>query len=483
MAHVRCQYREARDLYKKCIQTSPDHLAAVYLYTQCLIHERSFSTAVRVIEEAPPQLREEPQVMKLLATGYLATGEHDHQAKAACDRLVIRTPEDFEAWAMRAEVYSRFEKVGYPKETFESYEAMFDLVKDSAAACARVTPQMWNNWGTMLAVYGDPGLAQEAYVRGINSLEEKQRLGDAVGQAAKDLDAAHITLKFNRAWLAASTGGDMLEAIHVYIGLAERCKWFADAFLQLGLEWQRVGKTDEAMRNFQEAMKHSPFMGKLLCSEALRESGKYPEALKWGDRAARHARHDQIHYACVFAGNLYFEASNHYKTKSSSKDGYLRKAMKYFVKALAAKKDCQFAANGIGMVFAERGKFELAKQAFQSVVNHQGMEDNPSVHINLAHSYVQANTSENDIRKAIDLYRAAKNLDPEDKNVRAYIAKAHFMLQEYEDCRDVLAEAIFFKSCMGQVCGLAYVQMPAHNTGRTLSVAAWLTLFANQRFY
>ena len=56
------------------------------------------------------------------------------------------------------------------------------------------------------------------------------------------------------------------------------------------------------------------------------------------------------------------------------------KAMKYFVKALAAKKaffrrllavgqveslrkegslseDCQFAANGIGMVFAERGKF------------------------------------------------------------------------------------------------------------------------------
>ncbi|CAE7038087.1 CLIP1 [Symbiodinium sp. CCMP2592] len=80
MEHALGRFSEARELYKQCVQINPDHLAGVYVFAQCLVHERYFSQAVTVLEKAPPQLRKEPQVKKLLTAAYLATGEHDKQA-------------------------------------------------------------------------------------------------------------------------------------------------------------------------------------------------------------------------------------------------------------------------------------------------------------------------------------------------------------------------------------------------------------------
>ncbi|CAE7342289.1 ctr-9 [Symbiodinium natans] len=399
LEHAQGRFAEARDLYKKCVQTNPDHLVGVYNFAQCLVHERSFSNAVTVLEQAPQQLRQEPEVLKLLTAAYLATGEHDKQASKISDDLVEARPDDIEAWAMRAEAYSRLEKMLTPKETIESYEQMARLMKDPEA-WAKVTPQMWNNLGTVRAMHGDPAQAKEAYDHGMERVEEMQQLGDASGQSEKDLRVAEITMRFNKAWLAENQAqeGDMLQAIGEYLALTEEVKWFADALLQLGGQWQRLGRTEEALRNFQEAMKNSPFLGKLLCSEALRAAGKYEEALKWGERAAKQAQSNEHYYACVFVGNLFYEASANHKTGPTMSDDYLKKAMEYFVKALEVKKDCQFAANGLGMVFAKRGKMDLAKQTFQSVVQHKAMDENPSAYINLAHVYLESTGKDADIR-------------------------------------------------------------------------------------
>ncbi|CAE7410524.1 CTR9, partial [Symbiodinium necroappetens] len=374
MEHAQGRFSEARELYKQCVQINPDHLAGVYVFAQCLVHERYFSQAVTVLEKAPPQLRKEPEVKKLLTAAYLATGEHDKQAATVSDSLVTMCPEDIEAWAMRAEAYSRLEKIVKPKVTIDSYERMAKLMQASPEARAKVTPQMWNNLGTIRAMHGDPADAKEAYDSGMERVESLQQLGEAqAGQSEKDLRVAEITMRFNKAWLAESQPqeGEMQEAVRLYLALTEEVKWFADAFLQLGGLWQRVGKKEEALRNFQQAIKYSPFLGKLLCSEALRASGKYEEALKWGEKAARGAQANESQYANVFVGNLCYEASTHHKTPPQMIDTYLKKALTYYLKALDAKKDCQFAANGIGIVFAKRGKMDCAKQFFESVMNHQ----------------------------------------------------------------------------------------------------------------
>ena len=65
------------------------------------------------------------------------------------------------------------------------------------------------------------------------------------------------------------------QAVRLYLALTEEVKWFADAFLQLGGLWsapqdwevarhilahgklrQRVGKKEEALRNFQQVRSH-----------------------------------------------------------------------------------------------------------------------------------------------------------------------------------------------------------------------------------
>eukprot|EP00439_Symbiodinium_sp_Y106_P014669 s4937_g2.t1 len=368
-------------------------------------------------------------------------------AATVSDSLVTMCPEDIEAWAMRAEAYSRLEKIAKPKVTIDSYERMAELMQASPESRAKVTPQMWNNLGTIRAMHGDPAEAKEAYDSGMERIESLQQLGEAqAGHSEKDLRVAEITMRFNKAWLAESQPqeGNMNQAVQGYLALTEGVKWFADAFLQLGGQWQRVGNKEEALRNFREAIKYSPFLGKLLCSEALRASGKYEEALKWGEKAARAAQANEFHYAQVFVGNLCYEASTNHKTPPPERDAYLKKAMDYYLRALELKKDCQFAANGVGMVFAKRGKMEIAKEFFNSVMNHQAMQENPSVYINLGHVLLEFGRPA-DIRKALDCYYEAKGKDPEDKSVRSYIAQAHFMLEEFEAASCSLAEAVYYR--------------------------------------
>merc|ERR1712127_12029 len=88
----------------------------------------------------------------------------------------------------------------------------------------------------------------------------------------------------------------------------------------------------------------------------------------------------------------------------------MHKALWNFTKALEHKKDSHYAANGIGMVFARRGKLDFARRTFQSVMQHHAMAGDPSVFINLGHTYLEAGGD--DARKAIALYERAKSCGP-----------------------------------------------------------------------
>ena len=172
------------------------------------------------------------------------------------------------------------------------------------------------------------------------------------------------------------------------------------------------------------------------------------------------ASEKEEHYALVFQGNLYFEATNHFKTPSADKDSFLRKATECYYKALENQKDCHFAANGIGMVFARRGKCDQAKLTFQSVLQHRAMGENPSLYVNLAHTYMEhgalgkkkevddpaESEQESDeritaTRRAIYFYQMAKKLQPEDVSVSLHIAKGYNNLKAYDDAAAILSEA------------------------------------------
>merc|ERR1719326_810470 len=92
------------------------------------------------------------------------------------------------------------------------------------------------------------------------------------------------------------------------------------------------------------------------------------------------------------------------------------------------------------MVFAQRGKLDFAKRTFQSVMQHNGMVGDPSVYINLGHTYLLSGSEH--VRKAITLYERAKKLNPKDLTIRLYLAKGYFGLKEYERSANILSDAV-----------------------------------------
>merc|ERR1719382_1132055 len=201
-----------------------------------------------------------------------------------------------------------------------------------------------------------------------------------------------------------------------------------------------MGEADQAVQRYQEAMKQNPVLAALMQAEAFRHRGDYTRALQSAEVAVRHAGTKQFHYAHVSLGNLYYEVATASKTKPKDRDQYLCKALRNFIQALGHEKDSHYAANGIGMVFAQRGKLDFARRTFQSVMQHRAMASDPSVYINLGHTYLRKGGD--DARKAIALYERAKKLDPNKLLIRLYIAKAYYGLGDFDRCASVLGDAL-----------------------------------------
>jgi len=316
------------------------------------------------------------------------------------------------------------------------------LLEDTARGHGAASPELWNNLGTLRGLQGDPDGAREAYSRGL-ALADELLVGErgSSAEGIKDLQVAQLTMRFNRAWLAESTGEqpDFGQAAQDYMAICEENNWYADTLLRLGAQWQRVGESEMALQRYQEAMKQNPVLAALMQAEVHRHQADYSKALQSAETAVRCAGEKQFHYAHVFLGNLYHEVASSAATKQSDRDVYLKKALWNFTQALEHQKDSHYAANGIGMVFAQRGKLDFAKRTFQSVMQHHSMAGDPAVFVNLAHTYLRSGGD--DSRKAISLYQRALKMRPDDLTIRLYLAKAHFNVRDFDRCIAVLADA------------------------------------------
>mmetsp|Transcript_28591 Transcript_28591/g.91919 ORF Transcript_28591/g.91919 Transcript_28591/m.91919 type:complete len:1215 (+) Transcript_28591:125-3769(+) len=447
LEHAQGRYPSAYAHYQKCCEVLPDHFACAYCLAQSRIQQHKFSEAITGLEAMRRCQGDLPEVLKLLTFAYLMCGDRAADAVKCADHLVAKEKDDMEAWAMRAEAHDQLcaQQPSAPKMGVEVYEHMAALLENGDGdKRASASPQMWNNLGTLRGLQGDPHGAKEAYSKGLE-LAERLLVGDGGGPSSleevKDLHIARLTMRFNRAWLAENEGDEpnYMQATQDYMAINEEHNWYADSLLQLGAQWQRMGEADIAVQRYQEAMKQSPVLATLMQAELHRNQGEYTKALQSAELAVSCAGEKQFHYAHVYLGNLYFEVACTASTRHGDREAYLHKALRNFTKALEHKKDSHYAANGIGMVFAHRGKLDFARRTFQSVMQHHAMGGDPSVFVNLGHTYLQSGGD--NARKAIALYERAKRLRPHDLKVRLYLAKAHFRLKEFDRCIGVLGDA------------------------------------------
>ncbi|XP_020579433.1 protein CTR9 homolog isoform X1 [Phalaenopsis equestris] len=220
---------------------------------------------------------------------------------------------------------------------------------------------------------------------------------------------------------------------------------YIDAYLRLAA----MGK---GRRNIQLSIE--------MIHEALKIDDKCPNALTMlGDlelksddwvkakdtfRAARDATNGKDSYSTLSLGNWnYFAAMRSEKRGPKLEATHLEKAKELYTKVLMLCPANLYAANGAGVILAEKGRFDVSKDVFtqvQEAASGSIFVQMADVWINLAHVYF----AQGHFALAVKMYQNClrKFYYNTDSQVLLYLARTHYEAEQWQDCKKTLLRAI-----------------------------------------
>ncbi|KAF7152246.1 hypothetical protein RHSIM_Rhsim01G0044500 [Rhododendron simsii] len=197
-----------------------------------------------------------------------------------------------------------------------------------------------------------------------------------------------------------------------------------------------------------------------LIADALKVDDKCPNALLMlGDlelknddwvkakdtfKAAKDGSDGKDSYATLCLGNWnYFAAVRSEKRAPKLEATHLEKAKELYTKVLSEHKANLYAANGAGVVLAEKGQFDVSKDLFtqvQQAASGSIFYEMPDVRINVAHMHF----AHGDFPLAVKMYQNClrKFYYNTDSQVLLYLARTHYEAEQWQDCKKTLLRAI-----------------------------------------
>ncbi|GAV72784.1 TPR_1 domain-containing protein/TPR_11 domain-containing protein/TPR_12 domain-containing protein [Cephalotus follicularis] len=197
-----------------------------------------------------------------------------------------------------------------------------------------------------------------------------------------------------------------------------------------------------------------------LVNEALKVNDKFPNALSMlGDlelknddwvkaketfRAANEVTDGKDSYAILSLGNWnYFAAIRSEKRAPKLEATHLEKAKELYTKVLIQHTSNLYAANGAGVVLAEKGFFDVSKDIFtevQEAASGSVFVQMADVWINLAHVYF----AQGNFALAVKMYQNClrKFYFNTDSQLLLYLARTHYEAEQWQDCKKALLRAI-----------------------------------------
>ncbi|BBN12945.1 RNA polymerase-associated protein CTR9 [Marchantia polymorpha subsp. ruderalis] len=149
-------------------------------------------------------------------------------------------------------------------------------------------------------------------------------------------------------------------------------------------------------------------------------------------------------YALLALGNWNYYAAVRGERKDPKLEAtHLEKAKELYNKVLVQKPNNMYAANGIGIVLAEKGIFDLSKEVFTQVQEAAAGNvtvEMPDVWINLAHIYL----AQGQFALAIKMYQNClrRFYYNTESQVLLYLARTHYEAEQWQDCKRALLRAI-----------------------------------------
>lgn len=264
-------------------------------------------------------------------------------------------------------------------------------------------------------------------------------------------DGNHVELPWNKVTVLFNLAR-LLEQIHdtvaasvLYRLILFKYQDYVDAYL-------RLAAIAKGRNNLQLSIE--------LVNEALKVNGKYPNALSMlGDlelknddwvkaketfRAASDATDGKDSYATLSLGNWnYFAALRNEKRAPKLEATHLEKAKELYTRVIVQHTSNLYAANGAGVVLAEKGQFDVSKDLFtqvQEAASGSVFVQMPDVWINLAHVYF----AQGNFALAMKMYQNClrKFYYNTDAQILLYLARTHYEAEQWQDCKKSLLRAI-----------------------------------------
>ena len=189
-----------------------------------------------------------------------------------------------------------------------------------------------------------------------------------------------VTLSYNFARILEDVGHTNA-AKEVYVQLLKQHPSFIECYLRLSRMARDAGRLDEASVWVSRALtveESDPDAGVSL-GDLYARGLKWDEAKKHYEKVVVKNRHDAR--TMLSLGNMYFA------NLSSNPDKYLKDSYKFFHHVLM--EDCKnvYAANGLGMVCAQKGELDVAREII-SRAREAGLPLSEDICCNLAHVHL-----------------------------------------------------------------------------------------------
>jgi RNA polymerase-associated protein CTR9 len=122
---------------------------------------------------------------------------------------------------------------------------------------------------------------------------------------------------------------------------------------------------------------------------------------------------------------------------------HLEKAKELYTKVLTQHNSNMYAANGSGIVLAEKGQFDIAKDVFtqvQEAASGSVFLQMPDVWVNLAHVYF----AQGNFALTVKMYQNClrKFFYNTDSQILLYLARTHYEAEQWQECKKTLLRAI-----------------------------------------
>ena len=455
--HAKGQVAQAQALYLTSTQLDEHYVPPYFGLGQIALSRGEVKLAWNYMSKAHGEFGETMSVTRMFAHLCASTGRSE-QAAEMYRSVVKQGGNDLDAMLELGELLEEQD----PKAALKAYNSALKIL--STKNEDGPTTAIQNNCGVLYVQVGKFDEARDMFTKALETLggDADQLAGKLKGaKAKKALQPGVAPVAFNLALLEEQMGNvTEAEARYNAILLAE--PEYVDSILRQAKIRAERGDFDLALERTNEAIKTKSDSADamalagwvLLKAKRWNEAEQQFAALRQLEKkdASANAKektltHDE--YAMVSAANAaYYSAIKEGVLKRSDpkvlkrEDEHYERAFSLYQKTLQKNSSNVFAANGLGIVLAERGRIDEAKAVFQLV--QEGMTAkgamNPDVLINQGHvllakaQYVQAGR----------LYERAQSqfYFNQNENVMLYQARAHYENGNLEEARKILRKAL-----------------------------------------